>query len=76
MKTKKSNLAKLLEASGNAVKILTDTIEVLKSTNEQIEDEKLAIATQIANLKEESDQLSDLRDKNSRIVANFEALLS
>lgn len=73
---KKSNLTKLLETSGAAVKILTDTIDVLKSTNEQIENEKLAIATKIANLQEESDQLSDLRDKNSRIVANFEALLS
>lgn len=73
---KKSNLTKLLETSGAAVKILTDTIDVLKSTNEQIENEKLAIADKIANLQEESDQLSDLRDKNSRIVANFEALLS
>lgn len=76
MKNKKSNLAKLMKTSGNAVKILTDTIDVLKNTNAQIENEKLAIATKIAALTEESHSLSDLRDKNARIVANFEALLS
>lgn len=76
MKKNKSTLAKLMEKSGAAVKLLTYTLDGLKTTNEEIENEKLAIATKIANLQEENTQLSDLRDKNSRIIANFEALLS
>ena len=75
MKNKKSNLTKLMETSGNAVKLLTDTIDVLQRTNEQIENEKLLRANKIADLTEESRSLSDLRDKNARIVSNFKALL-
>lgn len=73
---KKTTLTKLMETSTLAVKALTDTLDVLKRTNAAIEDEKLAISTKIANLTEESNSLSDLRDKNARIISNFEALLS
>lgn len=75
MKMKKSHLELLQEASGRAVKVLTDTVDILEQTNQEIENEKLAIATKIANLTDESKSLSDLRDKNSRIIANFKALL-
>ncbi len=76
MKMKKTNLELLQEASGRAVKILTDTVDVLEKTNEEIENEKLVIANTIARLNDESKSLSDLRDKNSRIIANFKALLN
>lgn len=76
MKMKKTNLELLQEASGRAVKVLTDTVDVLEKTNEEIENEKLVIANTIARLNDESKSLSDLRDKNSRIIANFKALLN
>jgi hypothetical protein len=73
---KKSNLEKLQETSGMAIKVLTDTIDVLEQTNKDIEDEKLVIANTISRLTDESKSLSDLRDKNSRIISNFKALLN
>lgn len=76
MKMKKSHLELLQEASGRAVKVLTDTVDILEQTNKDIEDEKLIIANTISRLTDESKSLSDLRDRNSRIISNFKALLS
>lgn len=76
MKKKKTTLELLQEKSGNAVKLITDTINELELTNEAIETEKFAIESQIAALREQNNSLSDLRDKNAHIVSNFKALLS
>lgn len=73
---KKTTLAILEERSGNAVKLITDTIDELKRTNEAIEQEKNSITERIAALQGERDSLSGLRAKNARIVSNFEALLN
>lgn len=72
----RSTLEVLEERSGNAVKLITDTIDELKLTNEAIDKEKAAIAEKIAALNSESNSLSTLSAKNARIVSNFEALLS
>lgn len=71
----KSTLEVLQERSGNAVKLITDTIDELKNTNEAIDKEKAAISERIAALKAEDNTLSDLSKKNTKIVSNFEALL-
>lgn len=71
----KSTLEVLQERSGNAVKLITDTIDELKNTNEAIDKEKAAISERIAALKAEDNTLTDLSKKNAKIVSNFEALL-
>lgn len=71
----KSTLEVLQERSGNAVKLITDTIEELKNTNEAIDQEKAVISERIAALKAEDNTLTDLSNKNAKIVSNFEALL-
>lgn len=73
---KKSTLEVLQERSGNAVKVITDTIDDLKSTNEAIKTQKQVIAEKIEALNMEDNTLTDLNMKNNRIVANFEALLN
>lgn len=72
---KKSTLEVLQERSGNAVKLITDTINELKTTNEAIEEERSAIAARIAALNVEDSVLTGLSTQNSKIVSNFEALL-
>lgn len=72
---KKSALEVLQERSGNAVKMITDTIDELKNTNEAINDERAAIAERIAALNAEDNTLTDLSNKNAKIVSNFESLL-
>ena len=72
----KSTLEVLQERSGNAVKVITDTIDDLKSTNEAIKAQKQVIAEKIEALNMEDNTLTDLNVKNDRIVANFEALLN
>lgn len=73
---KKSTLEVLEARSGNAVKLITDTIEELKQTNVAINDEKAVIAEKIEALNQENAKLNDLTIKNSRIVSNFESLLN
>ena len=72
----KSTLEVLQERSGSAVKVITDTIDDLKSTNEAIKAQKQVIAEQIEALNMEDNTLTDLSIKNNRIVSNFEALLN
>lgn len=71
----KSTLEVLNERSGNAVKVITDTINDLRSTNEAIEAEKTDIAAKITVLETESKDLTILSAQNARIVSNFEKLL-
>lgn len=71
----KSTLEVLQERSGNAVKLITDTIDELRNTNEAIDQEKAVISERIAALKAEDNTLTDLSKKNAKIVSNFEALL-
>ena len=73
---KKSTLEVLQERSGNAVKVITDTIDDLKATNAAIDTQKQVIAEKIVALNAEDHTLTDLSMKNSRIVANFEALIN
>lgn len=71
----KSTLEVLQERSGNAVQLITNTIDELKNTNEAIDQEKAVISERIAALKAEDNTLTDLSKKNAKIVSNFEALL-
>ena len=71
----KSTLEVLQERFGNAVQLITNTIDELKNTNEAIDQEKAVISERIAALKAEDNTLTDLSKKNAKIVSNFEALL-
>lgn len=74
---KKISALELLQArSANAVSIIRNTINELKGANEAIEAEHQKNVEQIAHLTETNTSLDTLKGDNSKIIANFENLLS
>ena len=74
---KKISALELLQArSANAVSIIRNTIDELKGANEAIEAEHQKNVEQIAHLTETNTSLDTLKGDISKIIANFENLLS
>lgn len=75
--SKKIAPLELLQArSAKAVSIIRNTINELKSANEAIEAEHQKNMEQIAHLTETNASLDTLKGDNSKIITNFENLLS
>ena len=67
----------LLQArSANAVRIIRNTINELKGANEVIDAEHQKNDEQIAYLTDTNTSLDTLKGDNSKIITNFENLLS
>ncbi len=67
----------LLQArSANAVSIIRNTINELKSAHEAIDVEHASNVTKIAELTATNTSLDTLKGDNSKIITNFENLLS
>lgn len=67
----------LLQArSANAVSIIRNTINELKGANEAIDAEHQKNDAQIAYLTDTNASLDTLKGDNSKIITNFENLLS
>lgn len=62
--------------SQNAVSVLLDTIAQLKATNSAIEVEHANNESRIVKLNEINSALDTLKGNNTKIIANFEKLLS
>lgn len=72
----KSTLELLQEKSGNAIKLITDTIDELRQANHEIDTEHNNNDNKIAVLQATNKELDILKGSNSKIISNFEALLS
>ena len=68
-------LQRLEVKSANALNLVTRTISKLKASNEQIAQSKGRIAEYIAGLESQSQALSSLESKNTRIIENFSRLI-
>ena len=74
---KKVTPLELLQAkSENAVSLIRNTINKLKATNEAIAAEHEANDVKIANLQTINESLDVLKADNTKIITNFENLLS
>ena len=74
---KKVTPLELLQAkSENAVSLIRNTINKLKATNEAIAAEHEANDIKIANLQTTNESLDVLKADNTKIITNFENLLS
>lgn len=72
----KTPLEVLQEKSANAVGIIRSTIEQLQSANDEVAVETERNNTKIKELETTNKALNELANSNSKIVKNFEALLS
>lgn len=66
----------LQEKSANAVGIIRSTIEQLQSANDEVAVETERNNMKIKELETTNKALNELANSNSKIVKNFEALLS
>lgn len=72
----KTPLEVLQEKSANAVGIIRSTIEQLQSANDEVAVETERNNMKIKELETTNKALNELANSNSKIVKNFEALLS
>ena len=73
---KKPTLERLQARSAAAVSLIRNTINKLKSANEAIDVEHARNEEQIAALTVTNTALDTLKGDNSKIITNFENLLS
>lgn len=75
-KTAVSGIDLIRQRSDTAIGVIRELIAQLKSTNDEAETEKQNNADKIAKLEQENAALDDVRAQNSKIIHNFENLLS
>ena len=73
---KRISLARLQRRSAKHVNFIRDTINRLRATNEAIEAEHACNDAHIAKLNAENASLDALRADNTKIITNFEGLLT
>lgn len=79
MKTKKtaaSGVDLIRQKSDNAIGVIKQLIAQLKSTNDEAEAEKASNVDKISKLEQDNAALDDVCAQNSKIIHNFENLLS
>lgn len=72
----KTPLEVLQEKSANAVGIIRSTIEGLKNANSEIDAEHESNVKKIADLQSTNASLDELKAGNTKVISNFESLLS
>lgn len=73
---KKSRLVSYVAQFNDAVSLITNTINNLGTINKGIEDTIQEIDEYQRDLAETKAGLAEARDKNDKVIANFQALLS
>ena len=75
-KKKLSQTELLSQKSANAVSVVRSVISSLKTTNEEAHALKESNTARIAEIKQENRFITNLYEKNEKIIQNFEDLLN